>query len=199
MTWALTCPEMVHSYIYNDFIKLSTQHNRFYAWRSVNPSLGSLLVCDSLWVALAGTFSHQWALTNTHTHTHLTALCPGLPRWAGTRKVKPIWILLEQETMSGSGISWAICKSAPRSRQITTPALHYSSFSQAGCPSCHPTNSVKALKELKYNCTVNKLQKTALCNKQHSKCTAQGTRSPTSMQQISYCKQAVSWRNITTL
>ena len=28
--------------------------------------------------------------------------------------------------MSGSGISWAICKSAPRSRQITTPAPHYS-------------------------------------------------------------------------
>ena len=26
--------------------------------------------------------------------------------------------------MSGSGISWPICKSAPRSRQITTPALH---------------------------------------------------------------------------
>jgi len=23
-----------------------------------------------------------------HTHTRLTALCPGLPRWAGTRKVK---------------------------------------------------------------------------------------------------------------
>ena len=50
-----------------------------------------------------------------HTHTYrLTALCPGLPGWAGTRKVKPIWILLKQETMSGSGISWAICKSAPR-------------------------------------------------------------------------------------
>ena len=64
----------------------------------------------------------------THTHTRLTALCPGLPRWAGTRKVKPIWILLEQETVSGSGISWAICKSAPHSRQITTPALHYSFF-----------------------------------------------------------------------
>ena len=52
-----------------------------------------------------------------NTHTRLTALCPGLPRWAGTRKVKPIWILLKQETVSGSGISWAICKSAPRSRQ----------------------------------------------------------------------------------
>ena len=44
--------------------------------------------------------------THTHTHTRLTALFPGLPVWAGTRKVKPIWILLKQETVSGSGISW---------------------------------------------------------------------------------------------
>ena len=52
---------------------------------------------------------------STHTHTpRLTALFPGLPGWAGTRKVKPIWILLEQETVSGSGISWAICKSPDR-------------------------------------------------------------------------------------
>jgi len=58
----------------------------------------------------------------TNTHTRLTALCLGLPRLAGTRKVKPIWILLKQETVSGSGISWASCKSAHRSRQITTPA-----------------------------------------------------------------------------
>ena len=63
-----------------------------------------------------------------HTHTRLTALCPGLPRWASTRKVKPIWVLLKQETVSGSGISWAICKSAPRSRQITMPAPHRSIF-----------------------------------------------------------------------
>ena len=78
-----------------------------------------------------------------HMHAHLTALCLGLPGWADTRKVKPIWILLKQETVSGSGISWAICKSAPRSRQITMPALHRSVFLQAGCPSCRPTNSVK--------------------------------------------------------
>jgi len=31
------------------------------------------------------------------------------------------WV--EQETVSGSGISWAICKSAPCFRQTTTPAL----------------------------------------------------------------------------
>ena len=59
------------------------------------------------------------------------ALCLGLPSWAGTRKVKPIWILLKQETVSGSGISWAACKSAPCSGQITTPALYHSFFSDA--------------------------------------------------------------------
>ena len=75
---------------------------------------------------------------HTHTHPNLwTRVCfllslthtppfngpfSGTTRWASTRKVKPIWILLKQETVSGSGISWAICKSAPRSRQITTPA-----------------------------------------------------------------------------
>ena len=57
----------------------------------------------------------------TSKHTHRT-------RWAGTRKVKPIWILLKQETVSVNDISWAICKSAPRSRQITTPAPHHSVF-----------------------------------------------------------------------
>ena len=61
-----------------------------------------------------------------HTHTRLTALCPGLPGSAGTRKVKPVWILLKQERMSGSGISWAICNSAPCSRQIIMPAPHHS-------------------------------------------------------------------------
>ena len=84
--------------------------------------------------------------TYTHTHTHLTALFPGLPGWASTRKVKPIWILLKQETMSGSGISWAACKSAPCCRHITTPAPHHSVFLQAECPSCHSANSIKGLK-----------------------------------------------------
>ena len=70
--------------------------------------------------------------THTHTHTRLTALFLGLPGWAGTRKVKPIWISLKQETVSGSSISWAICKSARRSRQITTPAPHHSVFYRPG-------------------------------------------------------------------
>ena len=35
---------------------------------------------------------------HTHTHLHLTALFPGPLGWAGTRKVRPIWILLKQES-----------------------------------------------------------------------------------------------------
>jgi len=70
------------------------------------------------------------------------ALCPGLPRWAGTRKVKPMWILLKQETVSGSGISWAVCKSAPSSRQIATPAPHHSVFYRPDAlPATQPTAS----------------------------------------------------------
>ena len=75
-------------------------------------------------------------------HTRLTTLCPGLPGWAGTRKVKPIWILLKQQTVSGSGISWTICKSASRSRQRTTPAPHHSVFYRPDAlPATQPTAS----------------------------------------------------------
>ena len=81
--------------------------------------------------------------THTHTHTHtFNGPFPGLPGWAGTRKAKPNWILLKQETVSGSGISWAVCKSAPRSRQITMPAPHHSVFYRPDAlPATQPTVS----------------------------------------------------------
>ena len=69
------------------------------------------------------------AATGHCIYTHpFNSFCPGLLGWAGTRKVKPICILLKQKTVSGSGICWVICKSAPRSRQITMPAPHRSIF-----------------------------------------------------------------------
>ena len=44
--------------------------------------------------------------------------------------------------MSGSGISWAICKSAHRSRQITTPVPHHSVFYRPDAlPAAQPTAS----------------------------------------------------------
>ena len=69
--------------------------------------------------------SFTYYLHNTHPfHSPLS----GTTRRASTRKVKPIWILLKQKTVSGSGISWAICKSAPRCRQTTMSAPHHSVF-----------------------------------------------------------------------
>ena len=77
-----------------------------------------------------------------YANARLTALCPGLLRWASTRKVKPSWTLLKQERVSGRGISWAVCKSAPRSRQITTPVLHHSVFYRMDAlPTTQPTAS----------------------------------------------------------
>ena len=40
-------------------------------------------------------FFLQFLYVYTHTHTRLMALFPGLPRWTGTIKVKPVWILLK--------------------------------------------------------------------------------------------------------
>jgi len=39
-----------------------------------------------------------------------------------------------------------ICTSIQKDNHASTPPL---SFLQAGCPSCHPTNSIKALMNLK--------------------------------------------------
>jgi len=44
------------------------------------------------------------------------------------REIKTSLDLLEQETVSGSGNSWAACTSAPHPRQITMPAPHHSVF-----------------------------------------------------------------------
>jgi len=81
------------------------------------------------------------------THTRLTVLLPGLPGWAGTSKLKTNLDFTEARDSEWQWHQQGICKSAPRSRQTTTPAPHHStSFLQAGCPSCRPTNSFKALK-----------------------------------------------------
>ena len=109
--------------------------------------------CTAYHIAARGvskyTRTHACTHAQTHTHTHTHTLNGPLSRTTQVsryQKGKPIWILLKQKTASGSSISYAICKSAPHSRQITMPPL---SFLKAGCPSCHPTNSVTALKASK--------------------------------------------------
>jgi len=79
------------------------------------------------------------AIHNTHIHTRLMAVCPGLHGSAGTRMVKPIWILLKRQWHQ-LGYMY-VCISLQTDNHASTPSL---SFLQARCPSCRPTNSVKA-------------------------------------------------------
>jgi len=100
-------------------------------------------------------------INHTHTHTHAQpfygplGFCPGLPWWAGTNLD-----LLEEEIVSGSGISWAICKSAPWPRYITMPASHHSVFYKPDAlPAAQPTAS-KHYKQLHWRqCTYATLWK----------------------------------------
>jgi len=100
--------------------------------------------------ALQGFQENLWKLRERE--TRLAALCPGLPGWAGTRKVKPIRILPKQETVTGSGISWAVCKSAPRTRQITTPVPHHSTFFTGRMPFL-PPNQHQSTESIVHLCT----------------------------------------------
>jgi len=64
----------------------------------MSASHASTLMCERLHTH-AHTHTNTHARTHAHTHNTHTQLfygplgfCPGLPKWAGTRKVKPIWI-----------------------------------------------------------------------------------------------------------
>ena len=82
-----------------------------------------------------------------HTHTHTTVLRPSWTSSGTTwvsqhQKGKTNLDLLKQETVSGNGISWTICKSAPWPRHITTPASHHSVFYRPDAlPAAQPTAS----------------------------------------------------------
>jgi len=85
---------------------------------------------------------------HTHTHTYLTALFPGLPRRASTRQ-NQCKTNLDFTKAKDSEWQWhqlghmQVCTSLQTDNHASTPPL---SFLKAGCPSCHPTNSVKAMK-----------------------------------------------------
>ena len=69
--------------------------------------------------------------------------------------------------MSGSGISWAICKSASRSRQITTPAPHCSVFYRPDAlPATQPTASKHWRHLITYYFSLTKQHTTSLENTQ---------------------------------
>ena len=78
-----------------------------------------------------------------HTHTHpFNGPSSGTTQVSRYQKGKTN---LKQETVSGSGISWAICKSAPRSREITMPAPHNSSFFTGRMPFLPPNQQCQCM------------------------------------------------------
>ena len=106
--------------MYNDYCNRCDQHN---IRGAVTTEGYQEIICD---------LSNGTKLTHTHTQP-FNDFFPGQP--------------VARRRVGGNGITWTMFKlSAPRSRQITIRATHHSSFLQAGCSSCHPTNSVKALK-----------------------------------------------------
>ena len=97
-------------------------------------------------------WSHTLLTTiSIYTHTPvLTAIFPGLPRWAGTRKVKP----RDSEWQWHQLGHMQVCTLLQTNNQASTTPL---SFLQAGCPSCRPTNSVEALKAISLSTLHSKL------------------------------------------
>ena len=85
----------------------------------------------------------------THARTRLTALCPGLTNLDFTKARDSEWQWHQLGHMQ-------VCTSFQTDNHARTPPL---SFLQAGCPSCRPTNSVKALKAVRLCYTVNKISK----------------------------------------
>jgi len=62
--------------------------------------------------------------------------------WAGTRKVKPIGLLLNQEIVSGSDISWAVCTLLQTDNHASTPLATTQFFYRPDAlPAAQPTAS----------------------------------------------------------
>jgi len=105
-------------------------------WSTALCLLFCLLLCEDVF---------STSICNTHTHTHTHPFNGSLSRTTQVsryQKGKTSLDFTEQETVSGSGISWAICKSAPHSRQTTTPAPHHSVFYRLDAlPAAQPTAS----------------------------------------------------------
>ena len=85
----------------------------------------------------------------THTHTHTHTFNGPLSRTTRTSRYQKGKTNLDFTEARDSEWHWhqlgymQVCTSLPTDNHASTPPV---SFLQAGCPSCRPTNSVKALK-----------------------------------------------------
>jgi len=93
-------------------------------------------------------FSQNWckavsSCSHTHTHNHITAPFLGPPGWAGARR-ELLDFMVQRKINRGRHTDHPAGRHFIRTNQCRPPPSPI--FLQAGCPSCRPTNSVKALK-----------------------------------------------------
>jgi len=82
-------------------------------------------------------------LPTTPPHSRFTALFPGPPGWAGARR-ELLDFIVQGEISRGRYTDHLAGRHFIRTNQCPPPPSPI--FLWAGCPSCRPTNSVKALK-----------------------------------------------------
>jgi len=112
-------------HLYQSAAEFCIQFHNFHSmFQQFNPSIRSALhwaTYSPFPVYIGVTTSDFQSSGIQHTHTHTTILrlswiLSGTTRVSWHQKGKTNLDLLEQEIVSGSGISWAICKSVPRPR-----------------------------------------------------------------------------------
>ena len=89
----------------------------------------------------------QWASPSLHHHQHqhnrFIALFPGPSRWTGARR-ELLDFMVQGKINRGRHTDHPAGRHSIWTKQCSPPPSAH--FLQAGCPSCRPTNSVKALK-----------------------------------------------------
>jgi len=88
----------------------------------------------------------MYELLTTHHHIRFTALFPGPPGWAGARR-ELLDFMVQGEIHRCRHTNPPAGRHSIRTNQCPPPPSPHI-FLRAGCPSCRPTNSVKALKAL---------------------------------------------------
>ena len=127
--------------------------------------------------------------THTHTHTRLTALFSGTTQVSQYQKGKT-----KSDFTEARDSEWQwhqlghmqVCTSLQTDNHANAPPL---SFLQAGCPSCRPTNSVKALKATTSSTSVGialRCRAWSTCTTVQSSVTATSSR-PTASSTVAGC------------
>jgi len=101
-----------------------------YRWRHLPPYLALTNLILNLYL-------YHW-----HTHTRLTALCPGLPRWAGSRKGKPSLDFTEARDTEWQWHQLGhmqVCTSLQTDNHASTPPLSF--YGPDALPAAQPTAS----------------------------------------------------------